>query len=135
MGTRDKTALELHQIKYVKSYAQYNGLKDNKLMPYPYSCLENKAYMRFAPDRIERKIHQIWLSKDKISPVRVKLHQTIVNKNKNFEVKLWRFENITRNNFPLTYDMVQRVLEYHKTAEKSFFTLAADLLRYEIVYR
>lgn len=42
---------------------------------------------------------------------------------------------MTKHNFPITYHFVQRTFEFHKTSQQSFYALAADLLRYELLYR
>lgn len=49
-------------------------------------------------------------------------------------MKLWSFEDLSRENFPLTYEMAHRALERTKESPTSYFAMAADLLRYESVY-
>lgn len=48
---------------------------------------------------------------------------------------LWTFENVTHENFPLTYEMAWRAIERTKDNEKSLFAMASDLLRYETVLK
>lgn len=39
----------------------------------------------------------------------MRLHRTVRDKHPNFIIKLWKFENITKYNFPLTYNLIQRI--------------------------
>ena len=55
--------------------------------------------------------------------------------NKNFTVNLWTLQNITKEIVPFTYKLVSKVLEYNKYSNKSLFAMAADILRYELVFR
>lgn len=135
VGRREMTEREREQIRNVKGYAEYSALKKNQLMPYQFNCLENAAYRRFAPDVMERNIHQIWISDQPIPKIRTVLHETIREVNPGFRLRLWRMEDITPQNFPVTYQVVQRTFEHHKDSARSFFTLAADLLRYELIFR
>ena len=135
MGRRIQTELEKMQISHVKSYAEYSKLINNQLMPYKYNCLENPAYRRYAPDKMEKNIHQIWITDQPVPKIRVALHDTIKKNNPGFNVTLWRAADITKENFPATYQIVQKTFEHHKDSERSFFTLAADLLRYELIFR
>ena len=47
---------------------------------------------------------------------------------------LWREENLTMKNFPLTHASIWRTLEYQKFSPRSYSALAADLIRYELLY-
>lgn len=75
---------------------EYSPLPGNILVPYLYNCLENDAYRRFAPNRIEKIVHQIWVGSSSISKIRMKLHETILLHNPTYEVILWKNSNITK---------------------------------------
>lgn len=96
VAKRIPTELEKMQIRNVKAYAEYSKLINNQLMPYKYNCLENPAYRRYAPDLMERNIHQIWITDQPIPKIRMDLHETIKQKNPNFNVTLWKAANITK---------------------------------------
>jgi hypothetical protein len=54
----------------------------------------------------------VWFGKtsEKISDIRMHLHRTMKLVNPRFEVYLWRNENITKENFPVTYYSIQKTL-------------------------
>lgn len=52
-----------------------------------------------------------------------------------FKFKLWTEKNITRTNFPLTYDMIQSLFEADKYVRYSRLATIADLMRHELMYR
>lgn len=104
-------------------------------MPNSYNSLENPALRRNAPFLNEPIIHQIWLGGGEISQLRGKLHQTIKDVNKGFQVLLWTKDNITREKTPLTYSYIHKILEHNKETKNSIYAMAADLLRYELLFR
>lgn len=53
----------------------------------------------------------------------------------NFEHKLWTNENITRENFPLSYDLIQNLFKIDKFTRYSRMATVADVMRHEIMYR
>jgi mannosyltransferase OCH1-like enzyme len=58
---------------------------------------------------IPRIIHQIWLSDaNKISPIREALINTLKNTNPTYKYILWTQANITREQFPITYDGIRK---------------------------
>ena len=70
------------------------------------SSLGNAAFRRYAPDRIAKNIHQVWIGDEEPSDFRMKLHETIKSANPGYEVYLWRPENLTYEEFPLTYALI-----------------------------
>lgn len=103
-------------------------------MPIPFNCLENPVFRRNAPFKIPPLIHQIWISKtEEISEVRKALHETLIKANLNFKMVLWRNQNLTVSNFPLTYNLITAIIEKNKDSKRSLFVMAADLMRYEIL--
>lgn len=61
------------------------------------------------PQLIPKIIHQVWLG-SKIPPAK----QYFIEKTKkiypNYELKVWREHNITKEIFPTTYDIIQNLL-------------------------
>lgn len=53
----------------------------------------------------------------------------------NYEYTLWGNENITEENFPQTYEIIQMLLRFSKVSPKNKMAMVADLMRLEIVYR
>ena len=79
-------------------------------------------------------IHQIWIG-DKIPDVK-KLYidsfkQILDN---TWEFKLWGNDDITRDNFPITYDYIQLIKEHKIKNNYSPYASMADLMKFEIMY-
>ena len=51
-----------------------------------------------------------------------------------WEHRLWRNEDITRENFPLSYDLIQTLFKVDKFTRFSRMATVADVLRHEILY-
>lgn len=73
-------------------------------------------------------IHQIWIGKT-IPPI-IKLYMNTFKKQKGFEYKLWSNEDLTKDNFPITYKYIKRLL----SRKKVIYAMIADLMRLEILY-
>lgn len=52
-----------------------------------------------------------------------------------FELKIWGKANITRENFPLSYDLLQTLDEVESFTRFSRRATMADVMRHEILYR
>lgn len=52
----------------------------------------------------------------------------------NFEYYLWTNDNITRENFPVSYDLIKRLIEYSKDGKYKKYSAISDLMRAEIIY-
>lgn len=52
----------------------------------------------------------------------------------NYEVKLWKEENITRQNFPNTYDLIQTFLKFNKHSPYGKLASVTDFMRHQILY-
>lgn len=81
------------------------------------------------PDIIPKIIHQTWLGST-LPPAK----EYFVKKAKvmypDYEVKLWREENLTKENFPLTYDILQNIFKYNKKAPYNKLATATDVMRH-----
>lgn len=55
------------------------------------------------PEVIPKVIHQVWLGTNKLPPAKEYFLRKTQMLYPHYTVKLWREENITRQNFPLTY--------------------------------
>ena len=93
------------------------------------------AFKKNAPELIPRKIHQIWLSEsDEISAPRQALAKTIVNTNPEFDYRLWTYDDITVENFPFTFETIQKMLRDSEGMQKNFLAEIADIMRIEILF-
>ena len=127
---RQKTPVEEQQIKNLGLYWEWQGMLHNVLRPRNYNSLANEAFRRNAPPRIQKNIHQLWLSKEEVSPIRKKLHETLKEKNPEYKMYLWTYENVTRDNFPMTYPIIQSILDREKEQKASSKSAISDLVRY-----
>ena len=87
------------------------------------------------PNLIPKVIHQIWLGgKMPISK------QYFFDKAKkvypDYEMKLWGEVNITKENFPMTYDLIKNLIDFNNNRKSGLSKLATvtDIMRHEILY-
>jgi mannosyltransferase OCH1-like enzyme len=62
------------------------------------------------PELIPRIIHQVWLGTNELPPAKMYFFRKTQKMYPDFEVKLWRENNITRDRFPLTYDVITNLV-------------------------
>jgi hypothetical protein len=79
--------------------------------------------------------HVIWLGSKLPNVKRVFLHrnQELLHE-AGWKLKLWRSEDITRQNFPYTYSTIRRALRYHDKSGENVFSMIGDLMKFEILY-
>lgn len=118
----------------MSKYAEYYPISRHLLIPYSQSCLLNPALRRDAPLINTPIIHQVWFSKTPPSPIRMRLHQTLIDSNPGFQVRLWKLEDISKEQVPITYRLITNVMESTKYASINMAAMAVDLFRYEILY-
>lgn len=67
-----------------------------------------------------------------------KFRKFLMDKNKennpSYEYYLWTNDNITRKNFPVSYDLIQRLIEFNNGSRHNKMSMVADLMRAEIIY-
>ena len=84
---------------------------------------------------IPKIIHQIWIGNSKPP----KLNSLYMNTCKidGWKYKLWSDEDLTKKNFPITFDLIEDIIQVGKIDKKLNKKLAqiADLMRLEILYR
>lgn len=84
--------------------------------------------------KIPRIIHQIWISSPFIKSVQIppiiQLYMDTFKSNKDFEYKLWKNEDLNKDNFPITFKYIKKLL----SKKKIIFAMIADLMRLEILY-
>jgi mannosyltransferase OCH1-like enzyme len=85
---------------------------------------------------IPKIIHQIWIGSDIPSHI----NSLYINTCKNirgWEHRLWTNNDLTEQNFPLTYKYIQRILEVGKElgSVTKKYAQVSDLMRLEILYR
>ena len=54
--------------------------------------------------------------------------------NYDYEVYLWKNEDITPTNFPLMYSLINRALRFERTSSRSLKAPITALIRYEALY-
>lgn len=64
----------------------------------------------------------------------MKLHETIQVNNPTYQIYLWKDSNLTKQNFPLTDNLIKRTLQYQQSSKRNYNAMIADLLRYEVLY-
>ena len=52
----------------------------------------------------------------------------------NYQIKIWREENITKESFPLTHDVLQTLLKFNKKSPYNKLASVTDILRHEVLY-
>lgn len=77
---------------------------------------------------ITRIIHQIWIG-DSLPPI-LKLYMNTFKNQKGFQYKLWSNKDLTKDNFPITYKYIKKIL----SKKKVIYAMIADLMRLEILY-
>lgn len=77
---------------------------------------------------IPKIIHQIWIG-NSMPPI-IELYTESFKKQKGFKYRLWLNEDIKRENFPLTYKYIKRLL----ARKRVIYAMISDLMRLEILY-
>ena len=84
---------------------------------------------------IPRVIHQVWLgSADKLPPAKQYFYDKTKRVYPSFEVKLWREANLTREKFPLTYDLIMTLISFNKHSPFNKLATVTDIMRHELLY-
>ena len=87
------------------------------------------------PAKIPKKIHQVWLGTKEL-PLAKKYFLAKTKKvYPSYEIKLWREENITREAFPNTYEVIQTLLDFNKRSPYNKAAAITDIIRHEILYQ
>jgi mannosyltransferase OCH1-like enzyme len=85
---------------------------------------ERKRY----PQLIEKKIHQIWVGGE-MPAFKQLLAQRIRDNHPDYEYSLWTNANITRENFPVSYDLITALLEFNENSRYNKLSMVSDLMR------
>ena len=63
------------------------------------------------------------------------LEKSMRDMHPSFEYKLWKYENLTRENFPHCYDSINKIIRASQGKRaKNYVSLAAGIMRIEILY-
>ena len=87
---------------------------------------------------IPKIIHQIWIGTPvtELPQHKQAFMETWKSKlDKDWQYMLWTDQNVTRNNFDLTWDFLQKTKRIANETGENKFAQLADLMRYEIVYK
>jgi len=96
-----------------------------------------KAFLKYNK-KIPLIIHQIWFGNPLAkNSVRYNLMQLVkdVAKQNGFIYKIWTNDDLTVENFPITFDYIETSKEVGEELEQIRFAQVADLARYEILHR
>ena len=88
---------------------------------------------RQGPDLIPKIIHQVWLG-SRLPPAKEYFYKKTKKMYPNYQIKIWREENITKENFPLTYDVLQTLLKFNKKSPYNKLASVTVILRHEVLY-
>lgn len=61
--------------------------------------------------------------------------ETLRSANPDFEYKLWTWQNVTRDNFPVTYDGILKIIKVCKLLNQNYLAAATDMMRIELLFR
>lgn len=61
--------------------------------------------------------------------MRLFLASTLRKLNPDFEYKFWTWNNVSRDNFPLTYDGILKVIRISEKTQRNRLSAATDLMR------
>ena len=96
--------------------------------------LEYEPYTaRKQPDIIPKKIHLIWID-GKMPRIKEKIMDMNKELYPDYEWRLWTKEDITRENFPFTHDILQNLYRIENVSRFSKRASMADTMRQEIIY-
>ena len=84
---------------------------------------------------IPKIIHQIWVGNSK--PPKLNSFYMNTCKMDGWKYKLWTDEDLTKKNFPITFNLIEKIIQVGKLDKKLNKKLAqiADLMRLELLYR
>ena len=88
-----------------------------------------------SPDLIPKVIHQIWLGGQMPISKSYFLEKTR-RMYPHYQMKLWGEANITRENFPFTYEVIMNLLDFQRNRNtgKNKLATITDIMRHEILY-
>jgi hypothetical protein len=99
---------------------------------------EGRPYENFltkeGPFINEAIIHQAWLG-GALPPVKKYLFDKTAAMFPDFEMKLWTTENITKENFPISYQYMKTLCEFNRNSPYNKFAVITDILRHEALYK
>jgi hypothetical protein len=89
---------------------------------------------RRGPDLIPKIIHQVWLGTSDLPPAKKYCYEKAKKLYPSYEVKLWREENVTREAFPMTYELIRTLIDFNKRSPYNKLASVTDIMRHEILY-
>jgi mannosyltransferase OCH1-like enzyme len=96
-----------------------------------YLPIEEIKYAYLFP--IPNVIHQIWIG-GKIPDYKVSYMNSIRQGMNDYMYKLWTNDDLTRENFPLMFNLIQDVQKYMQQTKENRYAQIGDLMRLEIMY-
>jgi mannosyltransferase OCH1-like enzyme len=136
-----RNILKNKNITDLKELARDNGVKIGKNKKELVSNLflfftTKPEKVKITKGGIPKVIHQIWVG-GKI-PALQGLYSNTWKDMKGYNYRLWGNRDLTKKNFPITWEYIQKALEIGRTKYgnvKRKYAQVADLMRLEILYR
>jgi len=112
--------------------------KGNRLRKIERDLIFNESVYVSKTRQIPKVVHQIWFGKA-LDPSSVRAHlisrvEKEAKKN-GYAYKLWTNDDFKKENFPLTWESIQKSLEAGEELGQSRYAQVADLARYELLHR
>ena len=83
---------------------------------------------RMKNNQIPKIVHQIWIGSE--MPDILKMYTNGWKKMRGWDYKLWGNNDLHKDNFPITWDLIKKIM----CLEKPVYAMIADLMRLEILY-
>jgi len=99
--------------------------------------LSNKKTVQQTNYKIPKIIQQIWVGPDDIDiffhkKLYMSSYKNILDNS--WKYRLWGNDDITRENFPITYDYIQQCISIKQSLNINPWSSVADLMKFEIIY-
>ena len=102
----------------VRNYFRWDKILDEHLKPIEYNSLTNLDLRKRTLNLIPKSIHQVWLKETPLPEQSEKLQQTIKQVYKDYKYTLWGIERLNPYDFPLSYHLIARVLDYQSRSNR-----------------
>ena len=130
--------LELTEENIIfKELKKENKLKQIKRNKHIFDKKSSTKSSTKSPVKIPKTIHQIWVGPNKIDKYfHKKLYMSSFKNilDKSWKYRLWGNDDITKKNFPLTYDYIQKCISIKQKLKINQWSTVADLMKFEIIY-
>lgn len=131
-------SLEINKGNIIfKELNKENNLKQIKRNKHIFDKKSSTKSSTKIPTKIPKTIHQIWVGPNKIEKYfHKKLYMSSFKNilDKSWKYRLWGNNDITKKNFPLTYEYIQKCIPIKQKLKLNPWSTVADLMKFEIIY-